>query len=64
MIDRVAVWLERHQPPWYGALERTLAPVGWAANAILLALVALTLLIVWRGPNWLRLLWLAYWISP
>jgi hypothetical protein len=56
--------LKHIEPPWYRKLEAWLEPLQPLVIVLLLLFVALTLLIAWRAPNWLRTTWLIYLAMP
>lgn len=57
-------FLRQHRPPWYSWLEDRLAPLQGAVVVLLLLVVGVSLLLIWKGPNWARTAWLVYLLSP
>ena len=50
--------------PWYSKLEHAIAPTEQAANLSLVILVAITLMILWKGSPVLKAAWVVYLVSP
>ena len=50
--------------PWYSRLERTVAPTEAAANLSLAILIAISLVILWKGSPLLKAGWVVYLVSP
>jgi hypothetical protein len=50
--------------PWYHRLKTLVAPTEPIANLTLLAVVAVTLLLVWRGSPVAKAAWAVYLVSP
>jgi hypothetical protein len=50
--------------PWYDTIERTLAPTERASTYALLAIIAITAVIAWKGSATVKAAWLVYIVSP
>lgn len=51
-------------PPWYAKIESVLAPTERAATLALLAVIAITAVIAWKGSATVKAAWLVYIVSP
>jgi hypothetical protein len=50
--------------PWYDSIERVLAPTERASTYALLAVIAITAVIAWKGNATIKAAWLVYIVSP
>jgi hypothetical protein len=50
--------------PWYSDIEAILAPTERASTLALLAIIAITVVIAWRGSATVKAAWLVYIVSP
>lgn len=52
------------QLPWYSTLRDKLVPTEQAANYVLIAILIITLFVLWRGGPVGKAAWAVYVISP
>lgn len=56
--------MSNFEMPWYGALNKALAPLDPYVTILLLLLAALTVYIALTKNHAFKWLWFVYWISP
>lgn len=56
--------LGRHQPPWYRKVEEVLLPLQPVVIVLLLLVIAISVYLMVKGPNWARTAWLVYLLMP
>jgi hypothetical protein len=50
--------------PWYPKLKKIVAPTEGVTNLVLIAIVIITLVILWKGDALKKALWAVYLVSP
>lgn len=52
------------RPPWYAAVNKRLEGTEWLVNTGLIIIIAISLVLIFRGDRLSRTAWLVYLVSP
>ena len=50
--------------PWYSKLQKIVAPTEGMATLILIGIIAITVIVIWKGDAVKKGLWAVYLVSP
>ena len=52
------------KPPWYGAVNKKLEGLEWLVDALLIAIIVISLILLLRGDRLSKTAFLVYLVSP